>query len=991
MILRRTALLVVALLLALPLGAQVPPDAEWRTMDTEHFRVHFTPALEPLARRAAERAETAHAALREVLVRAPRGRIDLVLSDNVDYANGYATPLPTNRIVVYAHPPVDTPELAFYDDWLQLVVSHELAHIFHLDYADGIPRLIRRALGRNAFGFPNILVPRWSQEGLATVLESRLTRAGRVRATLYDMTLRTAVLEDEFFSIDQATGHPVSWPGGSTPYAYGSLFMDYLGDRFGDDKHGEWVEKMGRRILFSYGADGAAKRAYGQTFTASWRQWHDSLRTEYTALADSLRREGITEPEILVKEGRRTEAPRWSPDGRTIAFAQGTGREEASTRLWSEGGVRVLDPRTSLTASSWRADGSLVTTMVDAVDPYRYYSDLYVIRPNGDRDRITRRARLLEPDVHRATGRIVAIRGGAGTNVPVVMDADGSGARELGAPSPDVHWTKPRWSPDGTRIAVARWRTGALYDIVILDAATGRVVRELTSDRAVDTSPSLSPDGRYVVFSSDRSGISDLYAYDLTDGRLQRITRVLTGAFDPDVSPDGRWIALTLYRSDGYHLARIPFDPSRWTAAPPLRPEVREQGADIAAVSRTAGGPARPYSAIPSVLPSAWTPILASEDNELGLALGAAVGGQDVIRRHSYGVSVAVRPRELRTDAGAAYIFTGLGNPVLGASVSQDWDHVGTITRTAIDNEPLQAELLERERSASLVATFTRPRFRSFSWLSLGVGARQRDYSFSANDLGLAIPDLPTEAGGAATLGYSTSRRYEYSVSPENGFVVAGSVEGRRYLDEIGDDESGRGYLRTTGRAQHYLPFNAWGYARHVLGLRLAGGADRGAFTPGYTIGGTGGGVSAFPLSTFVSLGDELDLPVRGYADGVQFGDRAAAGTLEWRFPIELVQRGYRVMPVYLDRLWGTAFFDAGRTWCSADCLARAGRPGDQSTTLASVGAELGLNLSLSYLPPFPVRAGIGIPLRAVNVATEGGVVRDTPAPRAYLTFGLSF
>jgi hypothetical protein len=352
---------------------------------------------------------------------------------------------------------------------------------------------------------------------------------------------------------------------------------------------------------------------------------------------------------------------------------------------------------------------------------------------------------------------------------------------------------------------------------------------------------------------------------------------------------------------------------------------------------------------------------------------------------------VAVRPRELRTDAGAAYIYTGLGNPVIGASVSQDWDHVGTITRTAIDNEPLRAELLERERSASLVATFTRPRFRSFSWLSLGLGARQRDYTLTGTAPGFAVPDLPAEAGGAATLGYSTSRRYEYSVSPENGFAVAGSVEGRRYLDAIGDDESGRGYLRTTGRAQHYLPFNAWGYARHVLGLRVAGGADRGAFTPGYTIGGTGGGVSAFPLSTFVSLGAELDLPVRGYADGTQFGDRAAAGTLEWRFPVALVQRGYRVMPIYLDRVWGTAFVDAGRTWCSADCLARAGRGDDLSTTLASAGAELGLNLSLSYVPPFPVRAGIGIPLLAVNVATEGGFVRERPEPRAYLTFGLSF
>jgi hypothetical protein len=295
------------------------------------------------------------------------------------------------------------------------------------------------------------------------------------------------------------------------------------------------------------------------------------------------------------------------------------------------------------------------------------------------------------------------------------------------------------------------------------------------------------------------------------------------------------------------------------------------------------------------------------------------------------------------------------------------------------------------------VATFTRPRFRSFSWLSLGVGARQRDYSFRESEVTAMAPNPPAEAGGAATLGYSNARGYEYSVSQEEGFVAAASVEGRRYLDDVfldngpgdGQGDAVRGYVRTTARAQHYIPLRGWGYARHVLGLRVAGGADHGSLTPGYSVGGTEGGVSAFPLSTFVTMGSELDLPVRGYGEGVLFGDRAVAGTLEWRFPLALIERGRSVMPVYLDRLWGTAFVDAGRTWCSDDCLTRSAR-GDAST-IASVGAELGLNLSISYVPPFPVRAGIGFPLRSVRVVQDDIVLRERPKPRGYLTFGVSF
>ena len=68
-------------------SAQLPPNDDWRTLQTKHFRIHFTPPLEQEARRAAVNAERAYSALSTELV-PPRGTIDLVVSDNVDYVNG---------------------------------------------------------------------------------------------------------------------------------------------------------------------------------------------------------------------------------------------------------------------------------------------------------------------------------------------------------------------------------------------------------------------------------------------------------------------------------------------------------------------------------------------------------------------------------------------------------------------------------------------------------------------------------------------------------------------------------------------------------------------------------------------------------------------------------------------------------------------------------------------------------------------------------------
>ena len=128
--------------------------------------MHAARGLEREGRAAAAAAERAYAALSRELA-PPRGRIDLVLTDDADYSNGYAIVSPTNRIVIFATPPIEHAGLRFNEDWLELVIIHELAHIFHLDRTRGAWRVAQTLFGRAPSLFPNAYSPSWLIEGLA--------------------------------------------------------------------------------------------------------------------------------------------------------------------------------------------------------------------------------------------------------------------------------------------------------------------------------------------------------------------------------------------------------------------------------------------------------------------------------------------------------------------------------------------------------------------------------------------------------------------------------------------------------------------------------------------------------------------------------------------------------------------------------------------------------------------------------------------------------
>ena len=110
----------------------------------------------------------------------------------------------------------------------------------------------------------------------------------------------------------------------------------------------------------------------------------------------------------------------------------------------------------------------------------------------------------------------------------------------------------PRWSPDGQWVAFtsnrahygAQPETGTPDVDVYVMRADGTDVRRITTDPGNDYDPSWSPDGRALVFSSDRASRGDLYRVRVADGHTDRLTTNFVGrAIMPAVSPDGSKVA----------------------------------------------------------------------------------------------------------------------------------------------------------------------------------------------------------------------------------------------------------------------------------------------------------------------------------------------------------------------------------------------------------------------------------------------------------------
>ena len=480
---RRLVLLLALSTLAVPVQAQYFDfgknrvqyrEHDWYTLQTSHFDVYFyerehSPGGRVLAEFAGEAAEEAYREVSalfgtDIVRRVPM----LVYPTHADFAVTNAVELP-----VYAEGIGGVTELfknriavPFTGDWrdFRRVVHHELVHavVNDLYYGGSVQGLIQG--GR-------LQIPLWFNEGLAEY-------SAQGWDTNSDMYVREAVLTDRLPDIPRL--------GGYFAYRGGQGVWDFVAQEYGREKVTEILD----RVRLGRSVEGAFRRATGLGLRELSDRWKRTLRTVYYPEAAAREEtEAIARPVATRERGGAGfhASPVISPQGDRVAYVA------------TEDGL--FDVFVAPTAG--RGERRRV---VDGQDNAQFES-LRLLSPGLS----------WSPDGRRLA---VAVTSGASDAIALVDLEDGS-VQEV-RPAGVEAIVSVAWSPDGTRIAF-EGTAGAHSDIYVV-GLEDRAVANLTRDLFSDHAPAWTPDGRSVVFHSDRGDV-------LEAGRATS-RAAETGAFD---------------------------------------------------------------------------------------------------------------------------------------------------------------------------------------------------------------------------------------------------------------------------------------------------------------------------------------------------------------------------------------------------------------------------------------------------------------------------
>ncbi len=596
------------------------PLFEFYTYESSHFIIHYHKEVEEIVVTVSEIADSIYDDFVKVFGYNV-GKINLVILDAYDFSNGFSTPFYERTIYVFLQNPFADFYFGFGSmrSWLELVIAHELTHIFHLEYPHkfwnmSIPQGFRKNFGRlpSPLAFPNILDPKWQTEGLAVYFESK-GGYGRLNSGYYRNLLLAYVRENRF-SPDVISGSPPKWLGGNSPYLFGSFFTKYLADKYGEKYV---IEKV---VKSSYLEDpgclitaGIIPGRYLLSDEEDFRIWYRKLLKEsYEFFL----------PETIFKgDGDIQLSPALSHSGNFLAFIEYPSYDYPS--------LVVIDLRKGkevgrlkgiiLPGIQFDGDSAVLFAKYENFKNFFVFSDIFIWYPfSGRIERITRGERAFSP--YRIGDSLFFVRR-RGLYQEIVLRV-GRYEKILYRGGIYEGFNNLRYFDGKIFLSI---NEDGRYDVGFLEIESGKM-EKITEDDEIDILSFV--DSSCIYFARDEGDGYRVFIYK--DGRFFKNSKRFFSVIYP--VPYKERILASFLTPNGYRIG---------TSRDSFHEVVIQKSTKKERIFYHLKPLSKPYNPLPRILPKYWYPyVYAKFDTSRFLKISILSSGGDVLYRHLWEMSV---------------------------------------------------------------------------------------------------------------------------------------------------------------------------------------------------------------------------------------------------------------------------------------------------------------------------------------------------------------
>ncbi|MDH5444793.1 MAG: hypothetical protein OEY52_04500 [Gammaproteobacteria bacterium] len=925
---------------------------DWFTLESENFYLTYHEGLEEIARDTLSLAEQIHKRLSKRLKWDPVYKTHVVLTDEYDFSNGFAIPFPNLFTTLFITPPDDLITLEDHAGWIETVLTHEYAHILHLDKVEGMPDGVRSVFGRHPLGFPNILQPRWLIEGYATFIETDRERGiGRGQSSLYEGMMRAELL-GEFKPLKMVNQPMASWPMGTSWYMYGVFWHEFIEQTYGRQQIEMGIEHHSNNIL-PFSINRTAKSTYGKEHLDLWDDFEIYMNKKFQPQIKAIKKQGVVEGKRLSFEGYLNGPVRTLPTGEAYYVSYNGEREPSLMKIGNNKEIERLTDVHLGARLDVHPESGVLLSQLEICGAGQMYADLYRLDLDGDdMEKITDCARYRNAIWSPDGKSIMAVKYARGITELHLLDDWGK--------LKEVVWKGKLWeviggldwSPTKNELIAAVYREQGGWNLEKFNLNT-RKWSYVLKDSAIVGYPQYTDDGRYVLFTSEHGKVYNIRRLDTRNGNITTLTNVLTGALSPSQTPDGDvfYIGYSSEGLDVYHLASKDIKPSplpksaKGTTGKPLpKPPVIEP----ISVSE--------YSPWDTLAPAMWQPYFYFDEDRS--EWGVFTAGYDSLLQHAYGVGVAYDSKNDWWDGTLAYVYDGL-YPTITLDVEQYHSNV-----YYEDNVVSEKVYVRRIKDSKLEIMFP---FRGLSsgWTFNMAAMKHEEDDVVDFDKGRIPPHHSVDNVAGMALTYDSSNRPIQSISRTQGRMI--SLVGEDSDAISGSDYKGQVYWMDW---REYIRLGG----RQVFGMRYVEGKGMDTTRP-FLLGGSNNNDNLSNSVTDPIFGSPFKkraYNLRGYPEGLKHltGQNLRLASGEYRFPLGRLERGQMSPPLGLHQIHGSLFYEAGATWDKGT---------EPEHHYRSYGAELHFDTVFFYL--FTAQITLGY----AEGIDKGG------ESRSYLRLGASF